>query len=212
MPEPALAPAQSPSLPASLPAAEPLTLGLSSVLTCGEVGRAALEGFASHYGLSCHWIPAGGPIPGSYWDPPEAGLVGDGLYLRDDTPLHSALHEACHWVCMDPGRRAALHTDAGGDFAEEDAVCYLQILLADGFPGAGRARLMGDMDTWGYTFRLGSARAWFEQDAAEARQWLLDRALIAADGQPTWAVRGPPLCPIIPRREKQPQMNANGRK
>jgi hypothetical protein len=23
--------------------------------------------------------------------------VGDGLYLRDDTPLHSALHEACHY-------------------------------------------------------------------------------------------------------------------
>jgi hypothetical protein len=90
---------------------------------------------------------------------------------------------------MDPSRRATLHTDAGGDFAEEDAVCYLQILLADTFPGVGRARLMRDMDTWGYTFRLGSARAWFEQDAADARQWLSDLRLIAPDGRPTWALR-----------------------
>jgi hypothetical protein len=90
---------------------------------------------------------------------------------------------------MDAARRSALHTDAGGDFAEEDAVCYLQILLADAFPAAGRARLMADMDSWGYSFRLGSARAWFEQDAVDARQWLSDLRLISPDQQPTWAVR-----------------------
>ena len=27
------------------------------------------------------------------------------------------------------------------------------------------------MDAWGYSFRLGSARAWFEHDAEDARQW-----------------------------------------
>lgn len=161
-----------------------------SVLHCAALGRPALEGFAARYGLACHWVPAGCEIPGSFWGAPEAGLVGSGLYLRDDTPLHSALHEACHWVCMDASRRAVLHTDAGGDFAEEDAVCYLQILLADTFPGVGRARLLSDMDAWGYTFRLGSALAWFEQDAADARQWLLGRGLIAPDGRSTWAVRG----------------------
>jgi hypothetical protein len=149
-----------------------------------------LEGFSVRYGLTCHWVGDGGEIPGSFWGAPEAGLVGDGLYLRDDTPLHSALHDACHYVCMDPARRAALHTDAGGDFAEEDAVCYLQILLSGTFAGVGQERLLQDMDAWGYSFRLGSARAWFEQDAAGARQWLLGLGLIGQDGHPTWAVRG----------------------
>ena len=160
-----------------------------AVLRCAEIGRAVLEGFAARYHLTCHWVAAGCAIPGSFWGAPEAGLVGDSLYLRDDTPLHSALHEACHYVCMDAPRRAALHKDAGGDFAEEDAVCYLQVLLADTFPGVGRARLMQDMDSWGYTFRLGPAQAWFESDAADARRWLLHHCLIAPDGQPTWAVR-----------------------
>ncbi len=91
---------------------------------------------------------------------------------------------------MDPARRTTLHTDAGGDFAEEDAVCYLQILLGDTLPGVGSKRLLSDMDTWGYSFRLGSARAWFEQDADDARQWLLNRHLIGSDQRPTWAVRG----------------------
>jgi hypothetical protein len=91
---------------------------------------------------------------------------------------------------MDPARRGTLDTDAGGDYDEENAVCYLQILLADAVPGLGRARMLADMDAWGYTFRLGSARAWFEQDAADARAWLRDRALIDGDGRPTGALRG----------------------
>jgi hypothetical protein len=37
---------------------------------------------------------------------------------------------------------------------------------------------MADMDAWGYTFRLGSTRAWFENDAAEARAFLVARELI----------------------------------
>jgi hypothetical protein len=90
---------------------------------------------------------------------------------------------------MDGGRRKALHTDAGGDYAEEDAVCCLQILLAGEVPDLGRERMMADMDAWGYTFRLGSARAWFESDAAEARDWLEHHALIDGLGQVTWSVR-----------------------
>ncbi|MBK1724618.1 hypothetical protein [Thiocystis violacea] len=128
-------------------------------------------------------------IPGSYWGDFEAGLVGDRLYARRSTPLHSILHEACHWICMDQDRRARLHTDAGGDDAEEDAVCYLQILLADAIPGAGRERIFADMDDWGYSFRLGSARAWFEQDAEDARAWLIGHGLIDRDARPTWRVR-----------------------
>ena len=90
------------------------------ILTCEAVGRATLERLVANYGLVCHWVPEGAEIPGSYWGAPEAGLIGNSLYLRADTPMHSALHESCHYVCMDPERRAALHTDAGGDFAEED--------------------------------------------------------------------------------------------
>jgi hypothetical protein len=31
---------------------------------------------------------------------------------------------------------------------------------------------MADMDAWGYSFRLGSTRAWFEADAEDAREFL----------------------------------------
>ncbi|MBK1716596.1 hypothetical protein CKO27_02830 [Thiocystis violacea] len=141
------------------------------------------------FGLKFARVAAHASIPGSYWGDPEAGLVGDTLYAQPETPLHSILHEACHWICLDQTRRAALHTDAGGDDAEENAVCYLQVLLADGIPGVGRARLFADMDEWGYSFRLGSTRAWFEQDAADARDWLLRHGLIDPANRPTWRVR-----------------------
>ena len=94
--------------------------------------------------------------------------MGNVLIVRADTPLHSILHETCHFICMDPARRAGLDTDAGGDYDEENAVCYLQILLADEIPEFGRENMLRDMDTWGYTFRLGSARNWFREDAEDA--------------------------------------------
>src|SRR5690606_34694274 len=96
----------------------------------------------------------------------------------------SALHELCHWRCMDDTRRAALHTDAGGADIEESGVCYLQGLIADTLPGYSRAQLFADMDAWGYHFRLGSAQAWFEQDAEDAHAWLLRSRLIDAAGKP----------------------------
>jgi hypothetical protein len=40
------------------------------------------------------------------------------------------------------------------------------------------------MDAWGYTFRLGSARAWFERDAEDARTWLAARGLVDVAGEP----------------------------
>ena len=117
-------------------------------------------------------------IPGSYWGEPEAGIIGTTVFARGDTPVHSMLHEACHLIVLPPERRAAVHTDATDSVAEEDATCYLQIVLADALPGVGRARLMADMDAWGYTYRLGSTRAWFEQDAEDARRWLVERGLL----------------------------------
>jgi len=156
------------------------------VQTCSAYPRSTLSGLFDLYALQCVWVPDRQPIPGSFWGDPEAGLIADRLYLRSDTPLHSAMHEACHFVCMDEGRRARLHTDAGGDCAEENGVCYLQVLLADKLPGFGRRRMLRDMDAWGYSFRLGSPRAWFEGDADDARTWLLHRRLITTNMEPTW--------------------------
>lgn len=153
------------------------------VLTCAELPTDALESLLGRYGLALQWCARGQAIPGTYWGEPEAGLVGATLYLRPDTPVHSALHEAGHFICMDGTRRARLHTDAGGTLLEECGVCYLQMLLADELPGVGRARIQADMDAWGYTFRLGSAAAWFESDADDARTFLAQRALVDTVGR-----------------------------
>ncbi|MEJ8568400.1 hypothetical protein [Elongatibacter sediminis] len=141
------------------------------------------------YGLRIVKVDAGTSIPGSFWGDEEAGLQGNGVWVRDDTPIHSVLHEACHYVCMDPGRRNGLDTDAGGDYDEENAVCYLQILLADEIPGLGRNRMMADMDRWGYSFRLGSAAAWFSRDAEDARAWLRRHGLIDPQDRPAFRLR-----------------------
>lgn len=144
--------------------------------------RGSLCGLLSPYGLQLEWIPDTAPIPGSYWGESEAGLIGDRLYLRHDTPLHSALHEAAHFVCMTSERRASLERDAGGDHAEENAVCYLQILWGSELSGVGRERILADMDSWGYTFRLGSAARWFDEDASDAHEWLVREAILREDG------------------------------
>ena len=162
----------------------------SDVTKCTPEHLDSLNEVLGRYGLQIVRVAANAPIPGSYWGQSEAGLVGEQLHLRGDTPLHSALHEACHFICMDPARRSLLHTDAGGDTAEENAVCYLQILLSDYLPGMGRERSYRDMDAWGYSFRLGSAKAWFEQDAQDARDWLVREGLIDTSEKPTWRLRG----------------------
>jgi hypothetical protein len=159
------------------------------VLTVADCGTEALAVMLSRYGLALRVAAAGEAIVGSYWGESEAGLFGSNLYVRPDTPVHSALHEACHFICMDAARREQLDRDAGGDYDEENAVCYLQMLLADELSGFGRARMQADMDAWGYTFRLGSARAWFEQDAGDARVWLQREGLVDAGEKITWRLR-----------------------
>jgi len=159
------------------------------VISCSETGFETLRALLLPYALNVVVVGNSEPLPGSFWGDPEAGLIGRQLFIRPHTPLQSALHEACHYICMDPPRRARLHTDAGGGYDEENAVCYLQILLADRLPGVGRQRMWQDMDRWGYSFRLGSARRWFEQDAEEVRQWLLEQGLIDRHGHPTGRLR-----------------------
>ena len=141
------------------------------------------------FGLELQLIAPEEVIPGSYWGEQEAGLIASRIYARLDTPVHSVLHEGAHFICMTPERRAGLDTDAGGDHAEENAVCYLQIVLADSLPNVGRERMCKDMDEWGYTFRLGSAAAWFREDAADASQWLIQRGIQNQQEQPTYACR-----------------------
>lgn len=160
-----------------------------TVIRFADFDQAALVALLGRFGLTLEATPDDSAIPGSYWGDEEAGLLGDRLLARSDTPVHSILHEACHYVCMDKARRGALHTDASGDYDEENAVCYLQILLADALPGLGRDRMFTDMDAWSYSFRLGSARAWFEQDAQDARDWLSRHGLLTAEGAPTYRVR-----------------------
>ncbi len=161
----------------------------AATLTWSETDQRAASAVLGRFGMQIEECAADTPIPGSYFGESEAGLIGNRIYLRADTPLHSVLHEACHFICMDPTRRAALHTDAGGDYPEENGGCYLQILLADAIPGLGRVRMLADMDAWGYTFRLGSARAWFERDATDARDWLRGHGLTDDLDRPTWTRR-----------------------
>jgi hypothetical protein len=154
-----------------------------------DLAANAIVDLLSRFGLRSVEVAANEPIPGSYWGDSEAGLVRDAVHWRSDTPLHSILHEASHAICMDSQRRRGLDRDAGGDHAEENAVCFLQIILADELADVGRAHMCRDMDAWGYTFRLGSAQAWFDEDAADAREWLLAYGLIDDQGAVTWKLR-----------------------
>jgi hypothetical protein len=155
-----------------------------TVLRLSDIDQHAVETLLAHYGLTLARVAAGEAIPGSFWGDEEAGIIGHTVYARGDTPIHSVLHEAGHLIVLPPERRAQVHTDATDSIAEEDAVCYLQIVLGDALPGVGRERIMADMDAWGYTFRLGSARAWFEQDAENARAWLIEHGLLTQADKP----------------------------
>jgi hypothetical protein len=148
------------------------------VLRLADIDREAVRALLARHGLELRLVADDAAIPGSYWGESEAGLIGATVHARADTPVHSLLHEAAHLIVMPNERRERVHTDATDSIAEEDAACYLQILLANQLPGVGRDRLMADMDAWGYSFRLGSTRAWFEHDAEDARAFLIERGLI----------------------------------
>lgn len=154
---------------------------VAEVLRLHDIAIADVASLLSRYGLRLELVADDAAIPGSYWGDPEAGVIGDIVHARGDTPVHSLLHEACHLVVLPPELRAGVHTDATDSVEEEDAVCVLQALLGDALPGVGRARVLADMDAWGYTFRLGSAAAYFERDAEAAWTWLIERRLVAPD-------------------------------
>jgi hypothetical protein len=150
---------------------------------------AHLSELLARFGMRMELIAPGVTIPGSYWGDDEAGLIGDTLYARLDTPLHSILHEACHWITCTPAKRANLHTDAADSQEEENATCYLQILLANEVSNFGQTKALEDMDAWGYSFRLGSAKAWFSEDAKAEQLWLQGHGLIDSDNVPSFSIR-----------------------
>ena len=144
----------------------------------GDIDRGALARLLGEFALNLVGVGDGETIPGSYWGEPEAGVIVDAVYARADTPVHSVLHEASHLIVAGPQRRTSIHTDASDCDHEENATCYLQIALAEKLADVGAMRLMMDMDAWGYSFRMGSTRDWFERDADDARSWLVDRGLL----------------------------------
>ena len=160
-----------------------------TVLRVSDTGREPLDALLARYELSLVVQPEGEAIDGSFWGDSEAGIIGCDVYVRPDTPIHSFLHETCHVICMTKERRDGLDRDAGGDDLEEAAVCYLQTVLADYIEGVGRDRLMQDMDAWGYSFRLGNTRDWFQNDAEDAAGFLVKHGLLDDTGKPTFTLR-----------------------
>ena len=160
------------------------------VLQVSDIAAEIVDQLLGRYGLVAVRVPDAAPIAASFWGEPEAGVVGCQVFVRGDTPVPSLLHEVCHIICMSAERRDSLYRDAGGNDLEESAVCYLQVILADSIAGVGRARLMQDMDRWGYSFRLGSTASWFTDDAEDARTWLIEEGLLTVDNSPVFRLRG----------------------
>lgn len=154
-----------------------------------NLDSASVKDLLNHYGIKVNRFDNDTDIPHSFWGNPEAGRLHEQLYIRGDTPIHSVLHEACHYICMPSAQRSVELVDAKGSAVEENATCYLQIILAAHIDGYSRSQILQDMDDWGYSFRLGSAYAWFTQDAYETKEWLIHKQIISPQEDPTWKLR-----------------------
>ncbi|MFT5218680.1 MAG: hypothetical protein ACI9LO_000273 [Planctomycetota bacterium] len=166
-----------------------MKLDSTPVLRLGDIDCSEIIDLLGRFGLQLSICQKNQPIAGSFWGDDEAGLIGDRLFARPDTPIHSILHETSHYICMDPPRRDKLNTHAHSNNEEENAVCYLQILLADQLKSVSRGRIIADMDNWGYSFRLGSTQAWFDAEGEGAGIWLIAHQIIENALSPHFKLR-----------------------
>mgnify|MGYP003441314200 CR=1 FL=1 len=75
------------------------------VLTLADIGFNAPAELLGRYRLRLQKVEDGEPIPGSFWGECEAGIIGNTVHARADTPVHSRLHEAGHLIVLPPERR-----------------------------------------------------------------------------------------------------------
>ena len=154
-----------------------------------NISTKSIAKLLNRYQLQLSQVAADRDIPYSFWGASEAGRNLSTLYARLDTPIHSILHEAAHYICMPAARRDHAEINAKGSTQEENACCYLQIVLADHIHDMNRHILMHDMDQWGYSFRLGSTARWFYADSEDTKRCLIKWQLLTQDNQPTWRLR-----------------------
>tara|TARA_B110000438_G_C15626854_1_gene569117 strand:- start:150 stop:641 length:492 start_codon:yes stop_codon:yes gene_type:complete len=162
---------------------------LQQPIIIGDFENKELNNLINKYHFKLKILADHETIPASFWGDPEAGLIGKTIFVKKITPLHSFFHEFSHLICMTENRRISLTKDAKSDDEEESAVCYLQILLADYLIGVNPNLLMKDMDDWGYSFRLGSTQAWFQNDSCDSRKWLQKENILDEKGSITWVLR-----------------------
>ena len=154
-----------------------------------DIGFDSLLVLLDRYCLKLTLVEPSEDIPYSFWGTPEAGRLKSTLFARADTPIHSILHETAHYICMPASQRSANSIDAKGSAVEESACCFLQILLTDYIENVNRVVLMNNMDSWGYSFRLGSTARWFYADSDDAKTWLAQNQLITNLCLPSWRLR-----------------------
>ena len=65
-----------------------------TVSLLADLDAADVRSLLARYGLKLTLVHETRAIPGSYWGDSEAGLVGNELLARIDTPIHSILHSA----------------------------------------------------------------------------------------------------------------------
>ncbi len=68
------------------------------MLTVADLPTQALQNLLSPYSIIVESVSNNAPIPGSFGGDSEAGLIRNILYVRPEPPVHSALHEACHYI------------------------------------------------------------------------------------------------------------------
>ena len=61
------------------------------MLTVANLPAQALQDLLHTYSILVESVANGEVIPGSFWGDSEAGIIRDTLYVRPETPVHSAV-------------------------------------------------------------------------------------------------------------------------